>query len=101
MPVEVPGEGTKIEASPSAAEALAPPEFAVEAPPPPKPAVEAPLSPDSAVEVLPSPEPVAAEAEPAQVPANDVVAGPLVQPIVIGAESTPPVERKRGWWRRL
>ncbi|HEX3994869.1 MAG TPA: Rne/Rng family ribonuclease [Acetobacteraceae bacterium] len=34
------------------------------------------------------------------VPANDVVSGPLVQPIVIGSESTPPLERKRGWWRR-
>jgi hypothetical protein len=34
------------------------------------------------------------------VPANDVVSGPVVQPIVIGAESTPPLERKRGWWRR-
>jgi len=42
-----------------------------------------------------------AEAEPdtQPVPANDVVAGPMVQPIVIGAESAP-VERKRGWWRR-
>ncbi len=34
------------------------------------------------------------------VPANDVVSGPVVQPIVIGSESAPPVERKRGWWRR-
>ncbi len=34
------------------------------------------------------------------VPANDVVSGPVVQPIVIGSELTPPVERKRGWWRR-
>jgi ribonuclease E len=38
--------------------------------------------------------------EPPPVPANDVVSGPVVQPIVIGAESTPPLERKRGWWRR-
>ena len=34
------------------------------------------------------------------VPANDVVSGPVVQPIVIGSELAPPVERKRGWWRR-
>jgi ribonuclease E len=38
--------------------------------------------------------------EPPPVPANDVVAGPVVQPIVIGSESAPPPERKRGWWRR-
>jgi len=38
--------------------------------------------------------------EPPPVPANDVVAGPVVQPIVIGSESSPPLERKRGWWRR-
>ncbi len=38
--------------------------------------------------------------EPPPVPANDVVSGPLVQPIVIGSESSPPLERKRGWWRR-
>jgi ribonuclease E len=25
---------------------------------------------------------------------------PLVKPILIGADSEPPVERKRGWWRR-
>jgi ribonuclease E len=44
--------------------------------------------------------PIAVEPEPPPVPANDVVAGPVVQPIVIGSESTPPLERKRGWWRR-
>jgi ribonuclease E len=37
--------------------------------------------------------------EPQPVPANDVVAGPVVQPIVIGSDSAPPTERKRGWWR--
>jgi len=42
----------------------------------------------------------AALADAPPVPANDVVAGPLVQPIVIGSETAPPVERKRGWWRR-
>ncbi len=38
--------------------------------------------------------------EPPPVPANDVVSGPVIQPIVIGSESAPPLERKRGWWRR-
>ena len=51
-------------------------------------AAEAPASAGSA----------AAEARP--VPANDVVSGPVIQPIVIGSESAPPLERKRGWWRR-
>jgi hypothetical protein len=56
--------------------------------------------------VTSEPEPVlepseaeADEPEPPPVPANDVVSGPVVQPIVIGAESAP-LERKRGWWRR-
>jgi ribonuclease E len=54
-----------------------------------------------AAAVQPAPvaeEPVAADAPP--VPANDVVSAPIVQPIVIGSEATPPLERKRGWWRR-
>ncbi len=38
--------------------------------------------------------------EPSPVPANDAVAGPAIQPIVIGTEAAPPAERKRGWWRR-
>ena len=46
-----------------------------------------------------SAEPVVVESEP-PVPANDVVAGPAVKPIVIGSEEEPPAERKRGWWRR-
>ena len=46
-----------------------------------------------------SAEPVVVESEP-PVPANDVVAGPAVKPIVIGSEEEPPTERKRGWWRR-
>jgi len=33
-------------------------------------------------------------------PANDRDAEPAVGPIVIGTEDTPPVEKKRGWWRR-
>ena len=40
----------------------------------------------------PSPEPPA--------PANDRDAEPAIRPIVIGAEDKPPVEKKRGWWRR-
>jgi ribonuclease E len=46
----------------------------------------------------------------APTPANDTGAeialpepppsAPLVKPILIGAETEPPVERKRGWWRR-
>jgi ribonuclease E len=75
----------------------------------PEPAVPAPVEAQaSPVESqhpmagAPVPELVGAEAvhEPAPVPANDVVSGPMVQPIVIGSESAPPVERKRGWWRR-
>ena len=34
------------------------------------------------------------------VPANDVVSGPVVQPILIGSEATPPATPRRGWWRR-
>jgi hypothetical protein len=25
---------------------------------------------------------------------------PLIKPILVGADAGPPVERKRGWWRR-
>ncbi len=41
---------------------------------------------------------VATPAEPAPVAANDTA--PLIKPIVIGSEDAPPVEKKRGWWRR-
>jgi ribonuclease E len=106
------------------------PEFVDTAPPAPEPASPAPevvAAPPPEVVVVPPP-PVAegapaelpwsaapeastvAEAletvaherqqEPPPVPANDVVSGPVVQPIVIGSESAPPLERKRGWWRR-
>jgi len=34
------------------------------------------------------------------VPANDVIAEPLVKPIIVGAGAESPVEKKRGWWRR-
>jgi ribonuclease E len=33
-------------------------------------------------------------------PANDVVQEPAIRPIVIGTDEAPPVEKKRGWWRR-
>jgi hypothetical protein len=75
----------------------------IEAGPPPMPESSPP---PETVEVMTMAEPVdqvetaAVQPEPPPVPANDVVAGPLVQPIVIGSESTPPPERKRGWWRR-
>ncbi len=53
----------------------------------------------------PSPEPppvneppVPPEEPPA--PANDRDAEPAIRPIVIGAEDTPSVQKKRGWWRR-
>jgi len=39
-----------------------------------------------------------AEAPPEAEAAND--AGPVVKPILIGAETEPPAEKKRGWWRR-
>ncbi|HTU52407.1 MAG TPA: Rne/Rng family ribonuclease, partial [Acetobacteraceae bacterium] len=41
------------------------------------------------------PEPAAPPA-----PANDRDAEPAIRPIVIGAEDTSSVEKKRGWWRR-
>ena len=43
-------------------------------------------------------EPVASLPEPAPVAANDTA--PAIKPIVIGSEEAPPVEKKRGWWRR-
>lgn len=71
----------------------------------PQPVAAAPpgsdeAQPSLAIDVPPAEEPAPAVVPEPQVPANDVVAGPVVQPIVIGSESAPPVERKRGWWRR-
>ena len=63
----------------------------------------------------PTPDPAEHDASAPLVPANDTAAGmahpepphtepepvePLVRPIVIGAGTEPPVERKRGWWQR-
>jgi ribonuclease E len=76
----------------------------------PEPVAEVPAAAEPLVEAPapePAPEPVAetvaAAPEPAPEPpqpANDVVVGPAIQPIVIGAENAPPAEKKRGWWRR-
>ena len=86
-----------VDAAPAAAapvaEAVAPADVS---PPAWHPETESP-APEPAAEEPAAEEPVAA-AQP--VPANDVVSGPVIQPIVIGSESAPPVERKRGWWRR-
>jgi ribonuclease E len=64
----------------------------------------APLAPVAA-EPEPEPAPAAAEPDPEPepamaAPANDVVEAPLIRPIVIGSAEAPPVEKKRGWWRR-
>jgi ribonuclease E len=76
------------------------------------PPAEAPVSaPDAATppavaaQVVPA-EPAPAEsaapepAPPEPLPPDGPVAGPLVQPIVIGEAELPPVERKRGWWKK-
>jgi hypothetical protein len=69
---------------------------------PPEPEVAVPAA--VVVELAPvAPEPLAAVAPPEEtappVPANDVLAGPLVKPILVGEGGEPPV-KKRGWWRR-
>jgi ribonuclease E len=51
-------------------------------------------APDEAPAELPGPAPEG------PIVANDVVAEPAIRPIVIGAPDEPPVEKKRGWWRR-
>jgi ribonuclease E len=81
------------------------PEVAVAALPPMPEETQAELpwsAPAEAPPVAESAESVVLERQPEAppVPANDVVSGPVIQPIVIGSESAPPLERKRGWWRR-
>jgi hypothetical protein len=51
---------------------------------------------------MPEPEemPEPAAEHPMATPANDVVQDPAILPIVIGSAAAPPVEKKRGWWRR-
>jgi ribonuclease E len=69
------------------------PEPVVDAEPEPKPAPE----PVVVAEIAPGPEP-----EPVPEPEPELVlepvAGAAIQPVVIG--EAPPVEKKRGWWRR-
>ena len=118
MPIEAgPPPAAELVLSPAVETAAPEPVAAgpevVDPPPPPLPAAETESvrpadaqaelpwsvteeSRSAAVEAVP----LEATPEPQPVPANDVISGPVVQPIVIGAESTPPLERKRGWWRR-
>jgi ribonuclease E len=90
----------EVEAEPAvpvAAPAPATPEPALSEPGP-EPSAEAPAEPwPAAVEAAhPAPEAAPMMAS----PANDVVQEPAIRPIVIGSVDTPPVEKKRGWWRR-
>ena len=55
-------------------------------------------TPVHAVELAAEPEPVIAE--PVAATVVEAVAGPVIQPIVIGETDAPPAEKKRGWWRR-
>ena len=71
----------------------------VEAATAPEPA-ERPFEPRSVEAAAAADGTAAPPPEPPPVPANDVTAGPVVQPIVIGSELSLPLERKRGWWRR-
>ncbi len=74
------------------------PEPVAEPAPEPEPAVVVAAVPEPVAATPPEPEPVQApEPEPEPAPAEPVV-GPAIQPIVIG--EAPPVEKKRGWWRR-
>jgi ribonuclease E len=56
------------------------------------PAMAAPAQAELAIAEQPAPA-IAA-------PANDVAQEPAIRPIVIGTDEAPPVEKKRGWWRR-
>jgi ribonuclease E len=84
-----------------------PHEAVASAEPTPEPAATPTADPEAVAETAPGPEPAIVEPVAAQsdepappVPANDVIAEPLVKPIVIGAGAEPPVQKKRGWWRR-
>jgi ribonuclease E len=82
--------------APAAAALPAPAPAPVESAPEPEAPAETATSVEvdaTAAAVEPTPEP-----ETAAAPASE--AEPLVKPIVIGVESSPPAERKRGWWRR-
>jgi hypothetical protein len=103
LPVMVPQAPEFIDTAPPASEPA--PEVGVAATPEVPEEVQAELpwsAPAEASPVAEAPASVVLERqpEPPLVPANDVVSGPVIQPIVIGSESAPPLERKRGWWRR-
>jgi ribonuclease E len=49
--------------------------------------------------VVAAPEPVAVIPEPEPAPSGPVI-GPAIVPIVVGAPDAPPVEKKKGWWRK-
>jgi ribonuclease E len=85
----------------------------------PEPEAPEPVHPDAEILNTGAPEPAGeslrAQAEPETasppVPANDTTAEilapepsappePLIKPILVGASGEPPVEPKRGWWRR-
>ena len=106
LPVMEPQAPEFVDAARPAPEPVVPaPEVAVAAPPtvPADNPAELPWSaPVEASPMAQAAETVVVERqpEPPPVPANDVVSGPVIQPIVIGSESAPPLERKRGWWRR-
>ena len=98
---------TDLEIPPVPAEATAPADIVAE---PVAPEVVADAAPAEAAEPVvaaappaPEPEPVPV-AVPAAAPeppaAAEPVIGPVVQPIVVSADSVPATERKRGWWRR-
>jgi len=97
--VEVAPEPVVVtEAIPEPVVAETTPEPVVE--PVPEPVVEAAAEPVVEVVPEPAPEPVPEpEPEPEPEPVStEPVVGPAIQPIVIG--EAPPVEKKRGWWRR-
>ncbi len=57
--------------------------------------------PEAATEPAAAPaEPGPPSPEPTPEPANDTAAEPALQPIIVGAEADPAVDKKRGWWRR-
>ncbi len=57
---------------------------------------EEPSSAPEAASLQPTPDPQ----PPTPEPANDTAPEPVIQPIIVGAESEASGEKKRGWWRR-
>ncbi len=102
-------------AEPEVAVSESPAEVQLEAPAEAEPEAHIAQSPEPEIVNTGGPEPAGGArltgTEPqAPTPANDTGAdialpepsppAPLVKPILIGEETEPPVERKRGWWRR-